>query len=129
MKPTMTLKLLTALLMAAALAADAQTYALKYTPSVVNGPDTNFCLVATKLYVTPGTNPPASGAYVASVPAATNLISLSDSSISNYLWLTTTYTNLNGWQETPFTNAAMIQFVPPADSTVSTPAGLGIIKQ
>ena len=129
MKPTMTLKLLTALLMAAALAAVAQTYALKYTPSVVNGPDTNFCLVATKLYVTPGTNPPSGGAYVASVPAATNLISLSDSSISNYLWLTTTYTNLNGWQETPFTNVAMIQFVPPAETAVSTPAGLGIIKQ
>ena len=129
MKPTTTLKLLTGLLMAAALAADAQTYALKYTPSVVNGPDTNFCLVATKLYVTPGTNPPVSGAYIASVPAATNLISLSDSSISNYLWLTTTYTNLNGWQETPFTNVAMIQFVPPADTTVSTPSGLGIIKQ
>ena len=119
-----------ALLIFMAMAADAQTYALKYTPSAINGPDTNFCLVATKLYLTPGTNPPVSGgAYVASVPAATNLISLSDSSISNYLWLTTTYTNLNGWQETPFTNAAMIQFVPPADTTVSTPAGLGIIKQ
>ena len=129
MKPTTTLKLLTGLLTAAALAADAQTYALKYTPSVINGPDTNFFLVATKLYVTPGTNPPVSGAYIASVPAATNLISLSDSSISNYLWLTTTYTNLNGWQETPFTNVAMIQFVPPADTTVSTPSGLGIIKQ
>ena len=140
----MKLKLLMVLLTAAALAADAQTFAIKFSP------ETNAIfapyLVSQKFWLTPTTNPPAAGAaYTLAVAPGMNICAIPNSLTAGeapgaalgYWWGATTFTNSTGFHDTPFTTASLCPFTLPLDAVPlptdtqnpAAPSAMGIIKQ
>ena len=125
-----------ALLIFMAMAADAQTYALRFIPS-----SQPASVTAYKFWLTPDTNPPAAGtAYTISTLSGTNLCVIPSPLWSayapgqtvGYWWGASTFTNSTGYHDTAFTNASFCPFTLPVDGAATNdpdaPTGLGVIR-
>ena len=117
-----------ALLIFTALAADAQTAPAMLHPYVVftePAKAAQLGIVSYKLYSTPDTNAPATGAaYIASVPVGTNACLIPDTvPLGATLWMTSVWTNSAGYNETAFTNTSSCPF----QLNVAGPTFMGVI--